>query len=301
MWRPVWETAAYVVLAAALAVRAPLLASVVGLMVLGILHNVLELRYVLARWTATFRGSFRVVVLGLVTVIAFGRLVGAPARRVEVVAGFAILAAGMAWGARRRPVLAAAGLPLTVAAGAVAWTHLDHYFVAVTYLHNLVPFVFLWDWSARRLAGRARAAFRLVQVGWLLVVPLLLLTGTLPVPSLASQQVSFAGPMSGHVATVAPPAWRGPEAARLLAVFAFLQVLHYVFWCWFLPRNSSGAARLPRWAWASTAAVVAVFAFGYATAWTGTKLAYTSLASYHAYVEYAVLALVVFRPREATP
>ena len=282
-----------------LAVRAPLLASVVGLMVLGILHNVFELRYVLARWSGTFAGSFRWAVLGLVTVIALGRLAGAPARRVEVVAGFAILAAGMAWGARRRPVLAAAGLPLTVAAGAVAWTHLDHYFVAVTYLHNLVPFVFLWDWSAR-LAGRARAAFRIVQVGWLLVVPALLLTGALPVPALASQHVSFAGPLSGHVATVAPPAWRGPEAARLLAVFAFLQVLHYVFWCWFLPRRSSGSPRLPRWAWASVAALAAVFACGYATAWTGTKLAYTSLASYHAYVEYAVLALVVFRPREAT-
>lgn len=285
-----------------LAAKAPLLASVVGLMVLGILHNVLELRYVLARWKGTFAGTFRVVVLGLVTLIALTRLAGAPARRVEVVAGFAILAAGMAWGARRRPVLAAAGLPLTLVAGAIAWTHLDQYFVAVTYLHNLVPFVFLWDWSARRLAGRARTAFRAVQVGWLLVVPALLLTGVVPVPSIASQDVSWAGPMSGHVATVAPPAWRGPEAARLLAVFAFLQVLHYVFWCWFLPRRAADApARTPRWAWAGVVAIAAVFAFGYATAWTGTKLAYTSLASYHAYVEYAVLALVVFRPTREVP
>jgi len=280
-----------------LAARAPLLASVVGLMVLGILHNVLELRYVLARWAGSFAGVFRVGVLALVTVIAMTRLVGAPGRRVEVVAGFAILAFGMAWGARSRPVLAAFGLPAVVVAGVIAWTHLDHYFVAVTYLHNLVPFVFLWDWS-RRLAGRARTAFRAVQVAWLLVVPALLLTGALPVPSLSSQSVSFAGPMSGHVATVAPPEWRGPEAARLLAVFAFLQVLHYVFWCWFLPRNGPAQARLPRIAWVGVAAVAAVFAFGYMTAWTGTKIAYTSLASYHAYVEYAVLALVVFRPRE---
>ena len=57
-WRPVAETAAYVVVAAVLAVRAPLLASVVGLMVLGILHNVTELRYVLARWSGTFAGTF---------------------------------------------------------------------------------------------------------------------------------------------------------------------------------------------------------------------------------------------------
>ena len=31
--------------------------------------------------------------------------------------------------------------------------------------------------------------------------------------------------------------------------------------------------------------MVTVFAFGYATAWTGTKIAYTSLSSYHAYVD----------------
>ncbi|HVF05524.1 MAG TPA: hypothetical protein VNA20_11850 [Frankiaceae bacterium] len=272
-------------------------------MVLGILHNVLELRYVLARWSGSFAGSFRWVVLGLVTLIALTRLAGPASRRVEVVAGFAILAAGMAYGARRRPVLAAAGLPAVLVAGAVAWLHLDYYFVAVTYLHNLVPFVFLWDWSARRLAGRARTAFRAVQTAWLLVVPALLLTGTLPVPGIDEQAgaVSFAGPVAGHVATAAPPAWRGPEAARLLAVFAFLQVLHYVFWCWFLPRNAEHRVRTPRLAWVGTAALAAVFAIGYATAWTGTKLAYVSLASYHAYIEYAVLALVVFRPttREA--
>lgn len=293
-------------MAASLAVRAPLLASVVGLMVLGILHNVFELRYVLARWRGSFAGTFRVAVLSLVSVIAFVRLTGGSpgARRVEVVAGFAILAAGMAYGARRRPALAVTGLPMVLVAGAWAWTHLDLYFVAVTYLHNLVPFVFLWDWSSRRLAGAARTAFRLVQTAWLVVVPALLLDGVLPVPSLASQDVPFAAPLSGHVATVAPPAWRGPEAARLLAVFAFLQVLHYAFWVVFLPRHAVDAQPSPRdpatriALWSLVAVVVGVFAFGYVTAWTSTKMAYTSLASYHAYIEYAVLALVVFRPTD---
>lgn len=302
------EVAAYVAVAAALASRAPLVASVVGLMVLGILHNVFELRYVLARWAGSFTGTFRATVLGLVTVVAFTRLTGGSpaARRVEVVAGFAILAAGMAFGARRRRTLAAAGLPMLVVATAWAWSHLDLYFVAVTYLHNLVPFVFLWDWSGRRLERRARRAFRLLQTSWLVVVPALLLTGTLPVPTIASQAsaVSFAGPVSGHVATAAPPAWRGPEAARLLAVFAFLQVLHYVFWCWFLPRHAVDVPRSTRpravraGGWLAAGAVAAFFAFAYVTAWTSTKITYTALASYHAYIEYAVLALVVFRPTE---
>lgn len=297
--------------AAALASRAPLVASVAGLMVFGILHNVLELRYVLRRWAGVLVGRWGLVVLGLVTVIALGRLAGAvPAvRRAEVVAGMAILALGIARGARERPALAVAGLPAIGVATAVAWTHLDLYFVAVTYLHNLVPFVVLWDWSARALRGRARAAFRAVQAGWLVVVPALLLTGALPVPSVASQAdtVPFAGPVTAHVATAAPPAWRGPEAARLLALFAFLQVLHYVFWCVFLPRHAveRGASPRSRWLpalWAGTAVLAAVFAIAYVADWTTTKIAYTSLASYHAYVEYAVLAAVVFRPdRRGSP
>ena len=46
----------------------------------------------------------------------------------------------------------------------------------------------------------------------------LLLGSVIPVPSVASQasSVPFAGPVAGHVATAAPPAWRGPEAARPL-------------------------------------------------------------------------------------
>ncbi|HEU0131516.1 MAG TPA: hypothetical protein VFQ85_11070 [Mycobacteriales bacterium] len=271
-------------------------------MVLGILHNVLELRYVLARWRGAFTGWFAVAVLALVTVIALTRLAGPAGRRVEVVAGFGVLAAGLARGARTRPVLAAAGLPMVAVAGALAWTHLDLYFVTVTYLHNLVPFAVLWDWSAR-LRDAPRRAFRLVNGAWLLVVPALLLGGLLPVPSPAAQAgaVRFAGPLAAHVATATPPAWRGAAAGRFLVVFAFLQVLHYVFWCVFLPRRAAvPQPRLRAAGWAATAAVAGLFAFGYATAWSGTRIAYTSLASYHAYVEYAVLALVVLRtPRKA--
>ncbi len=187
-------------------------------------------------------------------------------------------------------------------ATATAWTHLDLYFVTVTYLHNLVPFAILWDWSSRAMTGRARRAFRAVNVAWLVAVPAALLTGAVHVPALAAQShaVRFAGPLSAHVATVAPPGWRGPEAARLLAVFAFLQVLHYAFWCAFLPRHALERqwTRHRRLAWTAVAVTAAAFAVGYATAWTGTKIGYTSLASYHAYVEYAVLAAVVFRRPE---
>lgn len=302
---------AYVAAALVLASRAPLVASVAGLMVFGILHNVLELRYVLRRWAGVFTGRWGIAVLGVVTLIALGRLAGAaPAvRRSEVVLGMAVLALGVLRGARARPVLAVAGLPAIAAATAMAWTHLDLYFVAVTYLHNLVPFLVLWDWSARALRGRARAAFRSVQAAWLVVVPALLLTGLLPVPSVASQAraVPFAGPVAAHVATTAPPAWRGPEAARFLALFAFLQVLHYVFWCWFLPRRAvERGSRRPASGravagWVAAGALAVVFAVAYVAEWRMTKMAYTSLASYHAYVEYAVLAAVVFRPAREEP
>jgi hypothetical protein len=99
-------------------------------------------------------------------------------------------------------------------------------------------------------------------------------------------------------------------APRFLAVFAFLQVMHYGFWCWFFPRRAASAAsaagamgagitsvRMPRGGRTVTAAVAAVFAIGFVTAWAGTKTSYVALASYHAYVEYAVLAALLVSMR----
>ena len=289
--------AALTVLALVLATRLPLVASVVGLMVFGILHNVLELRYVIRRCRATLTRWFLPAILGVVTIIAFTRLLGpmTGARRTELVAGFAILALGIVRGARQRPALAALLLALTGAAGIVAYDHIELYFVAVTYLHNLVPFVFLEDWARQNL--RERTSFRVAQAGWLLAGPALILSGALPVPSLASQagDASFAGPFAAHVNQAAPSAWRAePGGARLLALFAFLQVMHYGFWCWFLPRRAADRPpRSSRKARAAVAAVAGAFAAAFVTAWAGTKLTYTSVASYHAYLEYAILAALL--------
>jgi hypothetical protein len=301
--RPAAEIAGLTLVALVLATRVPLLASVVGLMVFGILHNVLELRYVVRRCRATLARWFLPSVLGVVTVIAFARLLGpmTGARRTELVAGFAILALGIVRGARERPVLAGVLLPLVAATGLVAWRHLDLYFVAVTYLHNLVPFVFLEDWARRHLApGRARRAFRAAQAGWLVVVPSLLLSGVVPVAGLAGQagDATFAGPFAAHVNQAAPAAWRAePGGARLLALFAFLQVMHYGFWCWFLPRRADPQelrpARSDRVATTAVAVAAGVFVAGFVTAWMTTKTAYVSVASYHAYLEYAILAALL--------
>lgn len=302
--RPAIEVAALTLVALVLATRLPLVASVVGLMVFGILHNVLELRYVVHRCRATLTRWFLPSVLGVITVIAFARLLGpmTGARRTELVAGFAILALGIVRGARQRPGVAAVLLPLVAVAGLVAWRNIELYFVAVTYLHNLVPFVFLEDWARRNLrAGRERLSFRAAQAGWLLLAPALILSGAVPVPSLASQagDASFAGPFAAHVNQAAPAAWRAePAGARLLALFAFLQVVHYGFWCWFLPRRARAATveqprRASRPVRVAVAAVVAAFVAAFAAAWVGTKITYTSVASYHAYLEYAILAALL--------
>ena len=62
------------VLALGLALRAPLATTVLGLILFGVLHNVLEIRYVAGRFAAILTGRFLVLLLGLTTAIALCRL-----------------------------------------------------------------------------------------------------------------------------------------------------------------------------------------------------------------------------------
>ena len=56
------------------ALRAPLTVTVLGLLLFGVLHNVLEIRYVAGRFAALLTGRFLVLLLALITGIALCRL-----------------------------------------------------------------------------------------------------------------------------------------------------------------------------------------------------------------------------------
>jgi hypothetical protein len=89
----VWLFVAAGAVALVVAMRVPLATTVLGLMAFGVLHNILELRYVTGRFAAVLSGRLLLWLIGLISVIVLCRLaamvVGQPARLAEIVVGYA--------------------------------------------------------------------------------------------------------------------------------------------------------------------------------------------------------------------
>jgi hypothetical protein len=295
------------VAALTLALNAPLPTTVIGLVTFGILHNVLELRYVLGRFGAVFDGPFAVLLVSFVAGIAAVRLAGAylgtTGPVVEILLGYAVLAVGVRLGLTGWARWSATAL-LAVAA-VVSLSHPAYHFVVLTHLHNVVPLVFLWEWAAR-LPVRAAWVFRSVQLGWVVVVPLLVLGGVIGsgASGLPGVVAGVVGDGSGVVATSAWPGAAG-MATRFLVVFAFLQTMHYVVWVWFLPRSAPEAARAfeSRWPaltgrrlWGAGLVAAAVLGILLVTDYRQGRVVYSGLATFHAYLEFpVVMALLAGR------
>lgn len=292
-----------------LAVTLPVTCAVVAVALFGVAHLGLETRYVAGRFSLGVPTGVLVVLLLPLTLIALARLVGlgAAGTRIEVVVAFAVLAG--AWAVVSRAHSGARGVGLGVAAllAALALARPDLYLVAIAQLHNLVPLAFLLDWSRGRGSRAGRAAFRLAQLGWAVVVPLLILAGVFDQVLEGWGVLTWGGDRSaGAVAAAYSPAgWAGPWPARFLAVFAFGQLMHYVVWCGFLPavgaREHRAAAAAPlagpafragRFAALVAAAAVAVGVLQLVAGAEGRRV-YSALASYHVYLEYPVLVLLL--------
>ncbi len=263
------------VVALVLATRAPLTVTVLGLIAFGVLHNVLEIRYVAGRFATVLTGRFLLLLLLLCSGIAACRVL-APAwpqgsRYAEVVIGYLILLAGCALGLRGLRLVAGT-VTLAVAAYA-SLSYPAYHFVVLTHLHNLVP------WSS---CGTGRAPAR--APGRLPGHPGAVdswsrchagrrgrpLDPRLPASSPAS---SATARRSGQ----APPA-----AARWAAVPGDVRLhadMHYVVWVGFLPRFAPDAAaafdaRVP-WLRGRRAWVVGIVAGG---SWPCSSSATTSRA-----------------------
>lgn len=286
--------------ALAVALDAPLATVVLGLIAFGVLHNVLELRYVAGRFAPVLSGRFLAVLLGLISAIVLCRLaaliVGDPARYAEILVGYAVLAAGCAHALRGRRLGAAAAV-LTVAA-AVSLGFPGYHFVVLAHLHNVVPLFFLWEWGGRL---RNPALFRWTQLAWVLGVPALVLAGVFDFALgnvSATTVAAFAGDPSRIIAASAPPGAAAIVGARFLVVFAFLQTMHYFVWVYFLPRHAPDAARaferqapwLSGWrAWALGGGLGAVLSVLFVIDYASGRALYGAFASYHAYLEFPVL------------
>ena len=285
--------------ALALGVAVPLDVVVFGLLAIGMVHVVFEVRFVSGRYRSLLHGRFLIGVNLVLLGIVVSRLLlpGMLPRRVEIVVMLGLLAATVALA--RRPAAWVAGGAALLAVGAFALARPDTWFVLQANLHNLLPAVFVWEWSAGMADGRARRSLRAVTVTWAVLVPGLVLSGALD-PLLATGS----GAASATAGTTVLPSIlldaTGVPAARLLTVFAFAQVMHYAVWCWFFPRHAPEATasfettplgarlrgwRLPALAGALTALVALVAWHDYAEG----RTLYASLATYHAYLEFPVL------------
>ena len=293
-----------------LALRAPLLLTVLGLVTFGVLHNALELRYVTGRFARVLTGPLLWTLALLISGIVICRLAGA--RVPEILLGYAVLAVGV-WWAPRPAWQRAAGLVVLAGALCVSLRFPSYHFVVLAHLHNVVPLFFLWEWAARLPSG-ARRRFRLTQVGWVIVVPVLIFSGLFDRWSAAGggAVAAFSGSPASVTAPFTPPAAGLEIGLRFLVVFAFLQTMHYVVWVAFLPRYAPDAsrafdARVPwlrgKRLWLAGIAVGVVLAILFVADYLQGRLMYSSFAAYHAYLEFpVVLALLLGVPGDrATP
>ena len=263
----------------ALATRAPLAVTVLGLIIFGVLHNILEIRYVAGRFASLLTGRFLILLLSLTSGIALCRLsaqfwpdvaryaeIGIGylillliltsgialcrltaqfwpdvARYAEIGIGYLILLAGCRIGLRGGWLVVAVAVLAVAAIGSFSYP--AYHFVVLTHLHNLVPLIFLWDWARRITQPRERLGFRLTQVLWIVILPLSILLGSVDRWISAGPGVvaRFVGDGSRVIAGAAPPESATQIGLRFLVMFAFMQTMHYVVWVGFLPRFAPDA------------------------------------------------------------
>jgi hypothetical protein len=277
--------------ALALALRAPIGLTLVGFVLFGALHNLLELRYVLGRFAGLLSGRFLAVLLGLITAIALARLVSG--RYAEIVLGYAVLIVAGVWALRGRRFAMAALVAVLAGAAALSLTH---------------PAPSLRGADAPAQPGAAR-----VHLGVGAQQP----NDPRGIRGLGADHPGRAPARAGRWSDAArrPHAVvaRGLAAVRrndgrtVLAVFAFLQSMHYVVWVWLLPRYAPAATarfeqRLPGlkgwriWALGAFAAAILAIVL-WADYGTGRGI-YASLAGYHAYLEFPVLLVMLMSFRK---
>ena len=304
----------------AIALHAPATSAVLGLVCFGILHNVLELRYVAGRFAGILSGVFLKLLLVFITGIAVCRLLssGDLSRRAEILLAYALIATACARALRDRPIALVVSFAVIAGAGVLSLKFPSYHFVVLAHLHNVVPLMFLWEWSNTALAPRPRLVFRTVQVGWVLVIPAVILTGAMDglLRDSPATVAHFGGATRPHsaqalAATYTPPHWLDSAMAlRFLAVFAFLQTMHYVVWVWFMPRHAPEAsaqfqARVPgftnRAVWMFGIVGAALLALFFATDYASGKTVYSSVATFHAYLEFPVLLALILGFEKPAP
>lgn len=290
---------AVVVGSAAAAVVAPIWTYALSLLLFGLPHVLVELRYVderfsarLPRRTTLWLGAG---LAGIVMIRALGLLaVGSSTQRItlELALGLCLVAVAYPLLINRR----ASPLALVVGAavlGGIVYAPVTT-LVAMAFLHNLTPVGFL----AERLRGSQRRVAMASCLVVFVLIPSILLLAAPPATYLVGP-LSVGG-LDNHLPAFVPPALLGTSFAdRLFTAAAYLQCMHYAVVLHVLPRLSGGtetrSAVLP---WprpkvfvAAVAGIGLLAAIGFAADFSGTRSVYALFAAVHAWVEIPVLLI----------
>ncbi|MDV3222342.1 hypothetical protein [Intrasporangium sp.] len=285
---------------------------VVGVVVLGVLHAILELRYVAGRFAGLalrlgrpFLRTVALLLAGIVVSRLLGGVLGRPADIAEILLGYAIV--GLALPHVLAPTRRNVGWALTAAAAALSLLWPDQHFLVLAHLHLVAVVAFLWEWSRRLPSVRTRILFRSVQLAWAMVVPVAVLLGLADAwlgtdPAFVRSLVDDGRAV---VAAIVPPGEAGTVlGARLVTVFAFLQTMHLLTWVVFFPHRAPDAAagleELFPWltgarVWAIGFLAAAFFAVVLVGDYSSGVLLQDALTLPHVYVEVPLLLALLAR------
>lgn len=297
-------------LLAVLSLRAPFAVAVFGIVLLGPLHVLLALRYLSGRVAGAVPAATGWLLVAFLSVMALLRAVSAYAphlgQRLELFGSMALLAFALALGLHGRLRLLAL-LPLALAT-ALAAAHLPGHSHLVAHAHNLIPLVFLWDWT-RGHPALSRCGFMGASLLWAIGIPAAILLGLAdPLLNSAPPEIltAIADP-TAVLATAAPPEADPVMAIRFLAAFAFGQLMHYLLWMVFFQRwGRAEVAHSPLpsgWRlWTLGAVVSAAVWAAYAVSYYDGRAAYSVLGAFNAYLEQpvAIWLLLTALPATAT-
>ena len=304
---PLLATAQVAVLLAVTVTR-PLWLFVVGPLVLGVPHLASDVRYLVLRQRVArpVIALACVATLALVTLhaLALAGIFVPDASRLDVVTGGAWVLLALLAGARERRSLAPLlALPLLLGVGVFAAAHAGVARLVLAQAHNVVG-IGAWLLLFRRKKHAAILPLAAIAIG-----TLLLATGT------ALPWASRAGGLEGlgvslwRVGSYLAPGTTATTGASLALVFVFLQAVHYAVWLVWIPQDElagqgtltfrmTGRGLVRDFGVAGLSLVsagCAVLAGAAAFDARGAVAAYMSLATFHGYLELAMLAYFAAR------
>jgi hypothetical protein len=275
----------WLALSLAAAVVAPTWLLLLSPLLLGVPHVAADVEWLIVRPRAPVRRIALVAIavpLATMTILRAATLAGARIDpRIDLALGAAAIAGGVL-SARATIRIRLTALVGLAALAALATMHARLASVLFAHAHNVVAFAVWIAWSPR--PPRA-ALFAYV------IATLALLAGLAAPLAIATAPALDGASLARTLAPDLAPA----IAARLVAVYAFAQAVHYAVWLHLAPRARTQSDVLPaprrrRVVLAVIGAATLVVLLAALRDAAGARTAYLSLAMFHGWLELAILA-----------